>query len=68
MLRIKFVLNGDQSDPAGKGVYVLYSSTFPEREICCDSTTQERRVFDILRQNYEGLIALHVLWFVLFVV
>ena len=56
MLRIKFVLHGDGSDPAGPGAYWLYSNSFEAREICCVSTTAERSGFDLLREAYAGLI------------
>ena len=64
LLRLKFVLSGEQQDPSGAGSYFLYSKTFPEREICCvSSTSEERSGYDILREAYSGLMHVHMTGF-----
>lgn len=56
MLRIRFQLSGEATEPAGPGKYFLYSKTFPERELTCVSATAERSGFDLLKEHYAGLL------------
>lgn len=54
ILRLKFIL-ADDANQGGPGKYMLYSQTFPEREVCCISVEAERSGFDLLREHYAGV-------------
>ena len=59
ILRIRFELAGDKTDPAGPGAYFLYSDSFEAKEICCVSSTADRSGFDLLKEHYAGLFIMN---------